>query len=222
MNRKTALLLCSAFFLLIFAALSKFEDRSFLRNFDFAATVRVQDAVAKVCASRCDGLIEDIGFFASPLFSSGVVFLVTLLMALDYKKRKIRLRALWIPVLFTFVVLAEIYGKSIVRHPAPPFFMLKNPTTIFPTYHVFEQFSYPSGHAARAVFLSFLLFPFVQKIRGGVVLLMVYAGVVMLGKIYLGQHWASDVVGGALLGAGFGLGIWLLTNLNKSHIMHKQ
>lgn len=210
---KKFLLLLSFIFLFAFAVFSKFEDREVLRNLDFSATVRVQDAVAKVCTSRCDGLIEDIGFFASPLFS---VVAVGVLMFL-YRKRGWRVLA--IPMLFGLLTLAEIYGKSIVRHPSPPFFMLKNPTTIFPTYHVIEQFSYPSGHTARAVFLALLLW---KKNIWVMVGLAAYIGVIALGKIYLGQHWLSDVAGGLLLGAGFSLPIWLLTGKNMSPIMRKQ
>ena len=32
-----------------------------------------------------------------------------------------------------------------------------------------------------------------------------YVGLVALGKIYLGQHWLSDIIGGGLLGASMGL-----------------
>lgn len=205
--------LLSGFFLLAFALLSKFEDREVLRNLDFAATVRVQDAVAKVCTTRCNSMFEDIGFFASPLFSVVAVGVLTVI------NRRHGWRALAIPVLFGFLTLAEIYGKSIVRHPAPPFFMLKNPTALFPTYHVIEQFSYPSGHAARALFLGILSWGKPTWVRIG---LVAYVGVIGLSKIYLGQHWLSDVVGGLLLGSGFGVLAWLLTGGKASRIMGKQ
>ncbi|MEW6586683.1 MAG: phosphatase PAP2 family protein, partial [Nitrospirota bacterium] len=74
-----------------------------------------------------------------------------------------RFLSMCIPLAFGLLTLVEIYGKSIVRHPAPPFFLLKNPTTVFPKYHVWEEYSYPSGHAARAMFLALVLLSTIQQ-----------------------------------------------------------
>lgn len=206
--RSKTLIVVAALLLIFFALLSKYEDREALRTLDFTVTVRVQDAVGRICGTRCDGALESVGFFASPAFSVVAVVGLTTLAAFDRKKKKFRPQALVIPLLFALLTLAEIYGKSIVRHPAPPFFMLKNPTTIFPTYHVFEEFSYPSGHAARAVFLALLLW---RRKVWVIVGLGVYIGLIVASRVYLGQHWLSDIVGGLLL--GLALGIPLFTRI---------
>jgi undecaprenyl-diphosphatase len=111
--------------------------------------------------------------------------------------------------------LAEIYGKNVVHHPAPPFFMIKNPTSIFPKYYINDQFSYPSGHAARAVFLAILVYGLAMKqcvnrtMRKKLLLLVgvlgLYVGFVSISRIYLGHHWLSDIAGGILLGGGTGI-----------------
>ena len=191
---KRNFLLTSLIFLFGFALLSKYEDRTVIRNLDFTMTVKVQDFVGKFCTTRCDGLFEDIGFFAGPLFSVAVILIFAI-------KRK----SLVIPLLFGLLTIAEIYGKTIVAHPAPPFFMLKNPTTVFPTYHVWEEFSYPSGHAARAVFLAIVLFSLTKKRLWVGIGLGIYVCLIALSRIYLGHHWLSDVIGGWLLGGGMSL-----------------
>lgn len=191
-------IITAAVLLFSFTLLSKYEDRAVIRNLDFTVTVRVQHFVNKFCTTRCDGMFEDIGFFASPLFS------VIVVLFLSVKRKSFR-----IPFLFALLTFAEIYGKSVVAHPAPPFFMLKNPTTIFPTYHVWQEFSYPSGHAARAIFLAVLAYPFIRKRLWKVIALGMYVGLISLSRIYLGHHWLSDVGGGLLLGGGLGVLIWV-------------
>ncbi len=239
MNKKT-LLAVSLVLLFGFAMLSKYEDREVLRNADFTVTVRVQDAVAKYCPSRCDGLLEDAGFFASPLLTllaviSIAVFYLGSMRTFHRGKKRSRSRqpgrfayfsgpfrglrvlvtAAAMPFFLGLLTVAEVYGKSIVRHPAPPFFMLKNPTAIFPTYHIWQEFSYPSGHAARSMFLGILLYSFfiIHKSRFKkkdihVLMVVGIAGGIALiafSRVYLGHHWLSDVVGGWLLGGGLGV-----------------
>lgn len=64
--------------------------------------------------------------------------------------------------------------------------------------------SFPSGHVANAATIALavcILFPRVWVVVAGVlwVLLMAFS------RTLLGAHWASDTVGGALIGAGVGL-----------------
>jgi len=103
-------------------------------------------------------------------------------------------------------VLGEVYGKNVVHHPAPPFFMIKNPTTIFPSNYINEQYSYPSGHTARAIFLSIVAFALVKRKRIRYAIgLGIFVAIVAVGRIYLGHHWLSDIIGGGLLGGSMGI-----------------
>lgn len=72
--------------------------------------------------------------------------------------------------------------------------------------HSPSSWSFPSGHSTLAMaFFGFLaillannLSPQMRRICYGVAATLI--GVVMLSRIYLGAHWLTDVIGGALLG----------------------
>ena len=187
-----------------FVLLSKFEDRPIIRAIDFAATVKVQDRIDKSAylrlAALVDNTMEGATFFASPEFSSVLILVLT---AIAFRQK--RWRALLIPAAFILIVLVEVYGKTVVHHPSPPFSMIKHTKSVFPANYINEQFSYPSGHAARAVFISIILWMLFHKKKWIGAGLLFYVLLVAVSRIYLGHHWLSDVIGGGLLGSAMGL-----------------
>lgn len=222
---RKALLTVSFILLLCFGLLSKYEDRPSLRSLDFAVTVKVQDAFDKSSRLRLSEVManamEGATVFASPEFTVLVTLLFTAVSIYDWKKKRWRLLAVMIPVALVLLVGIEVAGKSVVHHPAPPFSMIKNPASVFPADYVNEQYSYPSGHAARAVFISIIgygVFVLLKTHRSRTTNICMigstacYVVAVLASRVYLGHHWLSDVIGGVLVGSSMGTlalsGIW--------------
>lgn len=205
---------CAAFFMM----LSKYEDRGFMRSLDFSVTVKVQERIDKSAHLRTSvfigNLMEGATFFASPEFTVAMTLFITGYLAYDRKRKKWQYKAVVIPVALVVLVLLEIYGKTIVHHPSPPFAMIKHPTTIFPADYINDQFSYPSGHAARGLFMAILIilaasragFTGHKRMIAVIGIMTGYVLLVSVSRIYLGHHWFSDVVGGWFLGGFCALG----------------
>lgn len=68
-----------------------------------------------------------------------------------------------------------------------------------------DRYSFPSGHTAGAVIIAYSLIQVLGfEILGitGILLIVAWAIGVGLSRIYLGMHYTSDVIAGALLGFG--------------------
>ena len=219
---KNVIALTALIVFIFFGLLSKYEDRAALRSLDFAVTTKLQEKIDTSSRLRLadfiGNLMEGATFFASPEFTVAVTLVYTVFFAYDRKSKRWNWKAAIIPLALTSVVILEIYAKSIVHHPSPPFSMIKNPTTMFAKDYINEQFSYPSGHAARAIFMAMLAFVAIygskiikKSMRYGLIaILILYVLLVSVSRIYLGHHWFSDVSGGLFLGASFGLFVMLM------------
>jgi undecaprenyl-diphosphatase len=71
-----------------------------------------------------------------------------------------------------------------------------------------SSYSFPSGHVMYYVgflgFLGFLVFSLMKpSVKRSLLLLLIGIPILLIGisRIYLGEHWASDVLGAYLLGS---------------------
>jgi len=67
--------------------------------------------------------------------------------------------------------------------------------------------SFPSGHVANAATLAVVLIFLLQR-RWVWIIGIVYTILMMLSRTYLGAHWLSDTIGGALIGVGVAVIMW--------------
>lgn len=173
-------------------------------QFDFDTTVKLQDHVSR----RFDKYFSFFSILGSAEVTVGFCLVMMLLSLLRFK---------WLAILgWSMIVpatMAEVFGKLVLFHPAPPVFL--NRTSVFahlPSFYVHTDYSYPSGHLTRTVFiitifLALIFFSQKQTLGKilGIISLLSLAFLMGLTRIYLGEHWTSDVIGGSILGAGMGL-----------------
>ena len=114
MSKKNVLLVLSLVFLFSFVVLSKYEDRSVIRNLDFAVTVKMQEKIDTSAHLRLKSFVDTMmtgaTFFASPEFTSVVVILLTGWLFYDFRKKTFYWRVFIIPLAFMLIVFVELYG----------------------------------------------------------------------------------------------------------------
>lgn len=98
-----------------------------------------------------------------------------------------------VPLFIVLTIAIEAFLKIVVPHPPPPSDVART-VELLPSLHVPFANSFPSGHVARITFLSAIVRGVPTWVRVAAVVLMIAS------RLYLGEHWLSDCLGGLALG----------------------
>ena len=100
-----------------------------------------------------------------------------------------------------FTSLVNVLVKNYIQRPRPG-------VDVVDVLRILDSYSFPSGHVMFYVgffgFLWFLAYTLLKRSWMRTLLLILLGGLIALvgmSRIYLGQHWASDVLGAYLLGS---------------------
>jgi undecaprenyl-diphosphatase len=130
-----------------------------------------------------------------------------LLIILGNKKYK-SVGVLGLSVVIFTTIVEGLLIKTILLKRLRPFEALRNVVTwgIKPT-----SYSFPSGQVAN-VFAVVTLFSLVFKNFKLTVSGLLFGFIIGLGRVYLGVHYPTDIIGGALIGAFCGYTLYLVTD----------
>jgi len=182
----------------LFAAIGAFAVLTFLVKTtpSFPIDLQIERAIQSINSPIFAGLMYLIswpGFSPQSFILSVLIVLAIYLFGLQWEAIMALVAALLPPIVNVIV-------KDYIRRPRPTIDLVR-------VLGVLNSYSFPSGHVMFYVgffgFLWFLVYTLLKRSWRRTLLLIFLGSLIALvgiSRIYLGQHWPSDVLGAYLLG----------------------
>lgn len=209
-NHKHRLIISAFLLTAVFGLISYLVSLDIFRDMDYKLMVNLQNYL--------DWYFDTPLSFFTLLGStelSLIILAAVFIWVLYYKKH------LFLSLFLFFIIyLIELSGKLLLFHPKPPQIFNRYAFDFhFPSSFIVNTLSsYPSGHMARSTFLSLIiLYLILGKFKYGFrricysSLVVIFILLMFISRIFLGEHWFSDVIGGLILGslaASLTLALW--------------
>ncbi len=140
------------------------------------------------------------GFVPQSFIISGLIILYIYISGLQWEAITAIVAALVPPIITELV-------KQLIQRPRPT-------VDLVHVFRILNSYSFPSGHVMFYVgffgFLWFLIYTLLKRSFLRAVLLIFLGSLILsigVSRVYLGQHWPSDVLGAYLLGSVVLVGI---------------
>jgi membrane-associated phospholipid phosphatase len=144
-------------------------------------------------------------YFWFPLY----LFFITYL-SMTYGKKAL----VFILALAVTVTISDTFSSKIVKplvHRVRPCNDVRIKDKVKLLVNPSSGYSFTSSHAANHFAVAvFLFFAFAPPRRWIGIVLLIWAGTIAFGQVYVGIHYPSDILFGGLLGASIGLISWIL------------
>ena len=182
----------------LFAAVGAFAVLTFLVKTtpSFPIDIEIERAIQSLNSPIFAGLMYLIswpGFSPQSFILSVLIVLAIYLLGLRWEAITALVAALLPP-------LINVLVKDWIRRPRPTIDLVQ-------VFGILNSYSFPSGHVMFYVgfygFLWFLVYTLLKRSWRRTLLLIFLGSLIALvgiSRIYLGQHWPSDVLGAYLLG----------------------
>lgn len=182
----------------LFAAVGAFAVLTFMVRTipSFPIDLAIERALQSINSPIFAGLMTLIswpGFSPQSFIISAIIVAIIYTFGLKWESITAMVAALLPPIVNVLV-------KDYIRRPRPTVDLVK-------VFAVLDSYSFPSGHVMFYVgffgFLWFLVYTLLKRSWSRTLLLVFLGSLIALvgvSRIYLGQHWPSDVLGAYLLG----------------------
>lgn len=136
-------------------------------------------------------ILDFIGIFFADYFL--YISVAILIIFLFWKKHRLMVLSSVVSVFLSRIVITE--PIKILIHRARPYIILDTAKKIITENSDFKSF--PSGHAAIIFAIATAVYFFNKKLG---IFFFISAVLVGIARIFVGVHWPTDILGGAIIG----------------------